>query len=218
MRRFLERWRKRYKKSVKHWLITELGHNGTERIHLHGIIFTNFEISNETLAEIWKYGYTFIGDYCNEKTVNYIIKYVTKIDTKNKTYKADIFCSAGLGRCYIDRESSKLHHRYKGKDTVQYYTLKNGTKVALPKYYRNHLFSEQERDQLWTQILDADKTYVRGIEVRNISGKGYNEYLRLLGAQQEINKQLGYGDSSDEWKEEQYKVTFEMLNGIRNEK
>ena len=41
VRRFLERWRKKYKKSVKHFLITELGHNGTERIHLHGILFTN---------------------------------------------------------------------------------------------------------------------------------------------------------------------------------
>ena len=25
VRRFLERWRKKYKKSVKHWLVTELG-------------------------------------------------------------------------------------------------------------------------------------------------------------------------------------------------
>ena len=41
VRRFLERWRKKYKKSVRHWLITELGHNGTENVHLHGIIFTD---------------------------------------------------------------------------------------------------------------------------------------------------------------------------------
>ena len=41
VRRFLERWRKEFKKSVKHWLITELGHENTERIHLHGILFTN---------------------------------------------------------------------------------------------------------------------------------------------------------------------------------
>ena len=38
VRRFLENWRKKYKKSVRHWLITELGHNGTENIHLHGIL------------------------------------------------------------------------------------------------------------------------------------------------------------------------------------
>ena len=36
IRRFLERWRKNYKKSLRHWLVTELGQSGTERIHLHG--------------------------------------------------------------------------------------------------------------------------------------------------------------------------------------
>ncbi len=40
-RRFLERWRKKYKKSVRHWLVTELGQTKTERIHLHGFIFTD---------------------------------------------------------------------------------------------------------------------------------------------------------------------------------
>ena len=45
-RRFLERWRKKYKKSVKHWLITELGHEGTENIHLHGIIWTNKDVNS----------------------------------------------------------------------------------------------------------------------------------------------------------------------------
>jgi hypothetical protein len=49
-RRFLERWRKKYKKSVKHWLVTELGGNGTENIHLHGIIWTN-----ETAETIYKF-------------------------------------------------------------------------------------------------------------------------------------------------------------------
>ena len=38
LRKFLERWRKHTKKSVKHFFVTEKGHNGTHRIHLHGII------------------------------------------------------------------------------------------------------------------------------------------------------------------------------------
>ena len=38
-RLFLERHRKKYKKSLRHWLITELGNNGTENIHLHGILW-----------------------------------------------------------------------------------------------------------------------------------------------------------------------------------
>ena len=41
IRRFLERWRKETKKSIRHWCVTELGHNNTERIHIHGIIFTD---------------------------------------------------------------------------------------------------------------------------------------------------------------------------------
>ena len=39
VRRFLERYRKKYKKSIRHWLISEKGHEGTKRIHLHGILY-----------------------------------------------------------------------------------------------------------------------------------------------------------------------------------
>ena len=46
--------RKRTKKSIRHWLVTELGHEGTERIHLHGIIFTE---EPEIIETDWKYGY-----------------------------------------------------------------------------------------------------------------------------------------------------------------
>lgn len=39
VRRMLERYRKKYGKSMRHWLITEKGHTGTKRIHIHGIIY-----------------------------------------------------------------------------------------------------------------------------------------------------------------------------------
>ena len=38
VRHFLERWRWQYKKSLRHWLITELGDGQTEHVHLHGIV------------------------------------------------------------------------------------------------------------------------------------------------------------------------------------
>ena len=89
VRLFLERWRKKYKRSLRHWLITEIGHNGTENIHLHGIIWTDSEKA-ATLKELWAYGYIWDGNtrnekkesYVNAKTVNYITKYITK-KTKN---------------------------------------------------------------------------------------------------------------------------------------
>lgn len=212
VRRFLERWRKKYKKSARHWLITELGHEGTERIHLHGIIFTEAPLNNKTLQSIWQYGITDTGQYCNERTINYIVKYVTKIDIEHKGYVADIFCSAGIGANYIN-EITKHRHKFAGKDTVQYYTMPNGTRLALPIYYRNKLWTQKERDKLWTYTLDADRRYVRGIELRKTSTPdGYAKYLRLLHTQQQENLQMGYGSSTSEWNERTYKVTFDMVN------
>ena len=39
IRLMTELYRKHHGKTIKHWLITELGHKNTERIHLHGIIW-----------------------------------------------------------------------------------------------------------------------------------------------------------------------------------
>ena len=83
VRRFCERWRKECGKSVRHWLVTELGHNGTQNIHLHGIIWAD---NIRKIERIWQYGYVWTGyetgrkNYVAEDTVNYIIKYVHKVD------------------------------------------------------------------------------------------------------------------------------------------
>ena len=53
-RLFLERIRKQTGKSVKHWCVTELGGNATERIHIHGILWGE-DIASIT-RETWNYG------------------------------------------------------------------------------------------------------------------------------------------------------------------
>lgn len=58
VRRFLENIRSKTGKSVRHLLITELGHNGTENIHLHGVIYID---DAKLIKEKWKYGYSWIG-------------------------------------------------------------------------------------------------------------------------------------------------------------
>ena len=76
MRLWLERVRKITKKSIKHWCITELGGNDTERIHIHGVLWG---VGLESLIrETWKYGFIFIGQYVTEKTINYITKYIKR--------------------------------------------------------------------------------------------------------------------------------------------
>lgn len=210
VRLFLERYRKKYKVSLRHWLITELGKTSTERIHLHGIIFRDTPISKEELEEIWQYGWTDNGKYCNARTINYIVKYVTKIDLKHKTYKAKILCSPGLGKNYLKNKAGI--NKYKGTDTNETYRLPNGIRVNLPIYYRNHIYNESQRENLWIQKLDQQKIYVMGIECDISNEQGKQRYQRLLKTKQIQNIEMGYGDFSKEWKKQRYLLNFYKVN------
>ena len=48
----LERVRKQTGKSIKHWFITELGHEKTERLHLHGV-FEGNRVANAVNGSLW---------------------------------------------------------------------------------------------------------------------------------------------------------------------
>lgn len=212
VRRFLERWRRKYKKSVKHWLVTELGHEGTKRIHLHGILFT--KVDNEEIERIWKYGHIWVGDYVNEKTINYIIKYVTKIDLDNKGYESKILTSPGIGRNYMNRTDWK-RNIYKGKDTEETYIYKSGNKAKLPIYYRNKIYTEEEREKLWINMLDKEVRYVMGEKISiKESEESYYEILKVARLK---NKRLGYGDDEKEWLVRDYRGEREKLKKYKKE-
>ncbi len=54
VRRFTERWRKKYKVTIRHWLVTELGQEETERVHMHGIVWT--DEGKEEIKKKWNNG------------------------------------------------------------------------------------------------------------------------------------------------------------------
>ena len=205
VRLFLERYRKQYKKSMKHWLITELGHTGTERIHLHGILFT--AVNKEEIERLWSYGYVYIGDFVNEKTVNYIVKYVTKVDAQHKNYEPKVLTSAGIGKNYLT--NGKNVNRYIGEDTKDYYRTTQGYKKRLPIYYRNYIYTEEERELLWMQKLDKEERYVMGEKV-DVKDDEEN-YFNLLNYYRRVNKSMGYGDDSLDWDAKLYKTNLNYL-------
>lgn len=212
IRRFLERWRKKYKKSLRHFFITELGHENTERIHLHGIVFSNFAIPSTEIESIWKYGNVRIGDYCNLRTINYIAKYITKIDKDHKNYRPEIFCSQGIGNSYTKKHTSKTVHRFNGENTIEFYRFNAGNKCNLPIYFRNKFFTEEQREQLWIQKLEQQTRYVMGVKIENVDTlQGEDRYYRLLKRAQLRNLQLGYGDNTKEWQKKTYNVTRKMM-------
>ena len=60
VRRFTERWRKQFGKTVRHWLVSEIGGKFTERIHLHGLLWTDESI--DVIKDRWSYGNVVLGD------------------------------------------------------------------------------------------------------------------------------------------------------------
>ena len=206
VRSFLERWRKKYGKSLRHWLVTELGHSGTEHLHLHGIVWTNESLDD--LEKIWSYGYVWKGkgehleNYVNEKTVRYLVKYVSKDDQQHKEYNPIILASAGIGNQFCESfEARKI--KYNGNNTIEYYKTRTGHKIALPIYWRNKLFSEEEREKLWLQKLDKQERWILGERI-DIS-QGEQDYYEVLDWYRAKNKRLGYGDDSKNWDRIKYK-------------
>lgn len=193
MRLFNERWRKKYKKAIRHWMVTELGHVNTEHVHLHGIIFTNEDPT--IITDKWRYGYTWLGDeilgkirnYVNEATVNYIMKYVSKMDFDHPNYEPIILTSPGIGKNYtINNHVNK----FKGAETDELYRTSTGHKINMPAYWRNKLYTDEERETLWMMKLDKNIKFIRGEKVKADDA----EQIRLLREyHRQINKELGFG-------------------------
>jgi len=206
LRLFLERWRKKFKKSVKHWFVTELGHEGTENIHIHGIIWTN---KSDHIRNIWNYGHVWMGreengriiNYVNEQTIGYIVKYINKQDLKHKYYTPKILTSPGIGKQFINRPD-KNKNNYKGQDTIETYKTRTGHKMSLPIYWRNQIYTEDEREKLWLNKLDKQERWIMGEKV-DVSN-GYEEYNKLLKFHQERSNKLGYGNDKINWNDKQY--------------
>lgn len=196
VKRFRERWRKEKGKSPRYWLITEIGGERYEHLHIHGIIFEE----KEPIEKHWKYGYIFIGDECNERTVNYIVKYLHQEDEKHPNYNPIVLTSNGMGRNYLNRIDSR-NNKFNGKNTKEYYRTSFGTKVNLNVYYRNKLYNEHEREILWLQKLDSGYQWIAGQKIKNDNHSLIDE-LREQARATSIAK--GYRDDTKNWEAKQY--------------
>lgn len=209
---FLERWRKKFGKSVKHWFVTELGQKNTERIHIHGIIWTTEKA--ETIDKIWGYGHTYISDkknngYVNAKTINYIVKYVNKIDQQHKYYESKILTSKGIGIGYLKKWDATTNKFNENGETNETYRTPQGIKLNLPTYYRNHIYSEEEREKLWIQKLDKNERWICGEKID--TSHTIKDYIQLLKYYRKKNDYLGYGNDKKNWNQRNYENQLREL-------
>lgn len=204
---FRKRWYKKYKEGIKHWLVTELGHDNTERLHLHGILWT--DKTCEEIEKVWQYGWVDTGKYVNEQSVGYITKYVSKADEKHPEYISKTFATKGLGRGFLSRYEAK-HNAYKGRDTQRYYKTPKGFKIALPLYYQNKLWTDEQKEELRLQKLDEKIVYVRGERIDISTIDGLREYGDALEYHQRISERLGY--TKNPWSKKTHKKARKYLD------
>ncbi len=205
VRRYLERWRKKYGKSLRHWMVTEKGQTNSERIHMHGLVWTSKP--KEEIIQRWKYGHCDIGKKgVGEESAGYLVKYMSKVDEKHRDYKSRVFCSPGIGAGYLDRRDSE-----NAKKTERYVNRK-GQRFSLPMYYRLKLWSDEEREKLWMEKLDEQKRYVLGEEI-DISDKiGMEIYEEALKRAQAVNRKYGFGEGKTDWDKKRYKRSLMKIN------
>lgn len=195
IRKFLERVRKKYKCSPRHWFVSEYGDN-TERYHLHGILFDSpFPIYQ--LQKLWKYGYV-SHTRLNPKRITYVTTYVNKLLKgllQDPTKKQHVFCSPGIGKKFTEQPINIAYSHM--DDTPVPFIYYNNRPFAMPRYYRGKFFSDDEREimtqsyfHFQSEDVIPDPPYILGT-------RQYDDYTEYLSACEQLKRKykLLYGKS-----------------------
>lgn len=127
---------------LKYYAVGEYG-TETNRPHYHAIVFNS---DNDTLHDKWsikdeEIGFTHIGE-TTPASIYYTTSYViNKLKyAKRKQEKPFSIMSKGIGDSYL-----KKTFEYHKKGLVDHVTLPGGLRQPLPRYYRDKIFTEEEK-------------------------------------------------------------------------
>lgn len=186
VRRFLERVRKKYKKSIRHFLITERGEE-RNRYHFHGFFIDTIVPPNE-FYNLWYYGFVKISPLNSVYPISQSVSYCTTYVTKGKKGTIDfvippedfplVLVSPGIGKSYVSSTFAKVHTL---TDLQPMAFDFNGSPRSLPRYLRNKVFDESQlkllKDDFFANFDDdviPDPPYYIG----NVKFDDYSVYLR----------------------------------------
>lgn len=156
---FFKRLRKAHTKSgevspIKYFLCSEYG-GRTKRPHYHIVLFN---AGIEAIECAWRLGSIHYGSVCVE-SVYYVAKYMMKNDDKSlrrvrdsvspkkiwSPHKEFRLMSKGLGETYC-KKSSLLDWHKADVESRCYLNLLDGKKIAMPRYYKDKIYNEEQRE------------------------------------------------------------------------
>lgn len=193
---FLKRLRKRLdKKSIKYFYTSEQGEvNG--RLHFHmllfGIRFPTKQDAVKCFETTWKNGFVHVGNV-TEKSIKYVINYINKdFDSGQNIHR----CSKGFGSSIL-----RLRNFYAANPYERQYYPDHEFKRHLPRYFRNKLYTEAERQNLARFNLQNKK--LASDQEGNLSETDYYENLSTA-----ISEQKSFCDRY-------YRILFKYKNHIK---
>ena len=88
---------------------------------------------------------------------------------------------------------------------VATYTFRNGTKMAMPRYYKNKIFTEKEREKMWINNLNRGLLWIYGEKVKADDWKTINnlrEYWQKYGREVMGDNPIAWNAMKERRKEE----------------
>lgn len=206
IRRFLDRFRKVYRRSLRHWICCEYGSSetGTHRLHFHGLLFDfpgdhTFDLPlgpdglqvrrhsascfASRLQPLWKYGLVHVGDHADLDTAMYITKYITKgwIEyTKDSSYWIEpprVFSSAGIGIDFLKTIDTTFVRRRLRRSS--YFVSIGCVKYSLPRYYSLKIF--RRFDSVFKQF-SCDMLFSTEPPPMYVEGQAYTDVNSYIDA------------------------------------
>lgn len=151
---FLKRLRKKIEPyKVRYFLVSEYGPQ-TFRPHYHMILFNFPQLLKNKLYDIinesWKLGFIAVDDISPGR-IAYCCSYCLDSSRLPKQYTRNfMLCSKrpALGSTYLDNDSVCRYHVDNLDDFVYISEAGKVSKIKMPRYYRDKLFSDDEKYQL----------------------------------------------------------------------
>ena len=150
--RFMKRLRKKHDKNVrlKYYCAGEYG-TKTWRPHWHMILF-NADIGK--VDEAWHLGRIHCGDVSGA-SIGYTLKYMMKpprvpVHGNDDRVKERSLMSKGLGSNYLTDSVVAWHRRAVLENC--YIRLPGGVTMALPRYFKERLYSDAEREEISAHV------------------------------------------------------------------
>lgn len=153
-------------KSIRYYSVGEYG-TVTNRPHYHSIIFNVHPQVIARLQDIWQLGNVMVGSV-TPASIHYVTKYVINrySDVKGREPPFAVMSRRpGLGSNYLIK--MKAWHR----DDMRNYAINAGVKQRLPRYYKDKIFTQFERQLMAIESIAAsDKLYYDAVQTLLLGG------------------------------------------------